>query len=568
MAGLYLTINGDSLMKHKLLSLAIFSMVLPLFYNTVLEAGNCKKKCGEWDYIIVGDGTAGAVLAAQLSNNHKNRVLVLEWGENRTDDPLVLSPNVFDPNAPQLTNSPVYANTNEVIIQFPGQPSQTFTYSDGRMWGGSSAHNGLFAVRGTPNLYDFWAAKTGKNRWKYSNLLPLMKQMENYTPDGTVANPNQRGFSGPLSITQSPPVNTDPFAIATALGTNAPLISDYNDPSLGNIGVSAHQQWITAGSGSHRSFSANSYQVTGTVVNEDGDGLCGRKLRVKSNCLVEKVIIKNRKAVGVQYWQDGNHASVRKAYAKKKVILCAGTIQSSAILERSGIGDPAILEPLGIKVIVNNPNVGANVTNQYGVGGVILGSTSATPFLTGFINGSPFMPNDNVRRLQLIGINEPNVVVLSGVLLDPQSKGTTHISSSDPTKGSIVNLNMFSDGSVTDVGSDSYILVSFYKILQTIAANYGTSVVAPSPAVYAAGDDALLSYAQTLSDGSLTITYHMVGSARMSDSMVDGVVNGSLHVFGVKNLMVADCSIEPLSQDGNTAYGAYVIGLVTANILE
>lgn len=557
-------------MKHRLTVLSFFIMCLAIFNDSSVEAReHCKERRAEWDYIIVGDGTAGAVLADQLSDNHRNRVLVLEWGVNRTEDPLVLSPNVFNPDAWKLTYDPTYAATNDVPVLFDGFQPQFFIYSDGRMWGGSSAHNGLFAVRGTPNLYDSWETVTGQSIWNYGNLLPFMKQMERYTPDGTVPNVNQRGLFGPLSITQSPPVNSDPFATATSTGTNAPFISDYNDPSLGNIGISAHQQFITAGLGSHRSFSANAYQTVGAVVSPEGSGLNGRKLKVKSNALVSRVLIKHKKAVGVEYWSGGDPSSVRKVYARKKVILCAGTIHSSAILERSGIGDQGKLRALGIDVVVHNPNVGEHLLNHYGVGGAILGSTSAAPFLTGFINASPYMPNDNIRRLQLIGVNVPSagIVSLSAVLMDPKSRGSTHIVSKNPTINPMVDLNMFSDGPVTQVGSDAYVLVSFYKILETIAASYGSVVVAPPAAAYAT-DNTLLTYAKTLNTASLIITYHLVGSARMASSMADGVVDGKLNVFGVKNLMVADCSIEPYIQDGNTAYGAFVIGLIAADILD
>ncbi len=546
------------------LGLFLFSL-----HSFALTAKCHHENHAEWDYIIVGDGTAGAVLAEKLSNNRQNRVLVVEWGINRTKDPLVLSPDVFNPNAYKLTQDPTYSITNVVPILFNGFAPQFFTYSDGRMWGGSSAHNGMFAVRGTPALYNSWAASSGQAKWNYNNLLPLMKKMEHYHPDGTVANPNQRGLAGPLSITQSPPVNTDAFVAAVSTGTNAPFVTDYNDPSEGNIGVSAHQQFITPGINGHRSFSANAYQKVGKVVTARGIGLDNRKLRIESNALVSHVIIEGKKAIGIEYWRDGKSASVEKAYARKKIILCAGTVQSSAILERSGIGHRARLKALDIDVVVHNPNVGENVLNHYGVGGLISGSTTASPFLAGFINGSPFMPNDDVRRLQLIGINIPaaNAVVLNGVLMQSKSKGSTHIISRNPTISPIIDFNMFSDGPVSQVGSDAYLLVSFYKIMQTIAAANGSAVITPPPAAYAT-DDSLLNYAQTLSNGSLIITYHLVGSARMAQTKANGVVDGNLNVFGVKNLMVADCSIEPFIQDGNTAYSAFIIGLVASNFLK
>lgn len=518
-----------------------------------------------WDYIIIGDGTAGAVLARELSNNRDNSVLVLEWGQNRTDDPAVLSPDVFA-FTDVLTYDPRYAVNQIVPLNFPSLPEQYFIYSDGVMWGGSSAHNGLFAVRGTPTLYNSWAAMSGNPAWSYNNLLPLILNMEHYTPDGTVADPMQRGLSGPLFITQTPPVNMQPLAIAESMATGAPLITDYNNPSLGDTGVSAHQQWITPDPDSHRSFSSNAYMNVGDIVDAKGFGLDGRQLFVQSNALVSKVLFKSKTAIGVEYTANGSIPSVMKAFARKKVILCAGAIGTTCILERSGIGDKALLNSLGIPVVVDNPNVGEHLINHYGVGGVITGSTTIAPFLDAYIDERPYMPADSVRRVQVISLNVNGVgIAISGTLLHPGSRGSVHIVDKDPTIRPALDLNMFSDGSVTTPGTDAYMAVSFYKILQTIASDLGETVISPPASVYMAGDNALLTYGETLPN--LSVAYHAVGTARMGQSINDSVVDGKLHVFGVKNLMVADVSIEPQIQDGNTAYAAYLIGQVAASII-
>lgn len=527
-----------------------------------------------WDYIIVGDGTAGAVLARKLSDNFKNKVLVLEWGENHTNDPVVLSP---DSSASRnlLTYDPKYAVNNIIPIDFASQPEeQFFIYSDGRMWGGSSAHNGLFAVRGTPNVYNLWALFTGNPRWFYNNLLPYMLGLESYHPNGTIPNPAQRGFFGPLGITQRPPLNqSNPFDAALSAGTFAPFISDYNDPSLGNIGFSAHQQFITPLPNSHRTFSAEAFHPVGTIVDEEGRGLDGRQLLIQSDALVNRVLFDHHhKAIGVEYLFQNSAADVRQVHAKKKIILCGGSIWTPTILERSGIGNSELLRALDIDVIADNPNVGEHLINHYGPTALVAGITSGTPFLQGYINAAPFMNNDDVRRLQVIGLNVPpgnlNVVSLSGILIQSQSRGSVHIVNNNPTIYPRVNLNMFSDGSVFTPGTDAYLAVSFYKILQQIAlTNPGFGpVISPPFAVYAGGDIALLEFAQDLDN--LSVTYHIVGTARMGASINDGVVDGNLHVFGVKNLMIADVSVEPVIEDGNTAYAAYILGLVAADIIS
>lgn len=522
------------------------------------------KRIKEYDYIIIGDGTAGAVLAKNLSDNHKNTVLVLEWGQNRTKDPVVLSPDVFQ-FSNLLTYDPRYAVNNIVPVRFPSHPQeQHFIYSDGRMWGGSSAHNGLFAVRGTPKIYNEWAFITGNPRWTYDNLLQTMKNLESYHPDDTLPNLNQRGLSGPVHITQSPPLDqSNPFDLALSNGTDAPFISDYNDPDEGNVGFSAHQQYITPGPNSVRSFSANAFQPIGVVVNNRGHGLNGRKLLIKSNALVSRVLFDDNKAIGVEYWFDGNKQKVRQVFAKKKIILCAGSIFTTAILERSGIGDKKRLQNLGIDVVVHNKNVGEHLINHYGPSALIEGTTSGVPFLHGYIDAEPFMPNDGDRRLQVIGLNIPGgLVSISGTIMQSKSRGSVHIVSKNPTIYPIVDLNMFSDGSVSTPGTDAYLAVSYYKIMKNI---YGPLVISPPGAVYAGGDDALLAFAQDLSH--LSVTYHIVGTNRMGTSVHNGVVDGDLHVIGVKHLMIADASVEPQIEDGNTAWSAYVIGQTASDII-
>lgn len=523
-------------------------------------------RCESWDYVIVGDGTAGAVLARELSDGNRNRVLVLEWGQNLTNDPIVLSPDIFDPLAPELTYNPLYASTEVVPLYFPNKAPQYFIYSDGRMWGGSSAHNGLFAVRGTPRLYNSWAALTGQARWSYNNLLPFFIDVEHYTPNGTIADPTQRGLSGPLFITQSPPVTSDPFVIGYSTATGIPFAPDYNNPAQGgDICISAHQQWITPQPDSFRSFSANAFTPVGEIVDAEGFGLNGRKLRIVSDALVDKVIFKNNRAIGVQYYIDGDVNRVIFVEAKKKVILCAGAVRTPGILERSGIGDAALLNSLGIDVLVNNPNVGEHLQNHYGAQGVFLGSTTITPLCQAFSdNGFA----DGVRRIQSIILTPPEtgITIASGGLMTPHSRGSVHIVNKNPTFDPVIDLNMYSDGPVGTVDTDAYNIVTFLKSLPAVSVATGFPLIAPTPAEYAGGDAALLSYAQTLAN--MLITYHITGTTTMGLTAANAVVDGNLHVFGVTNLMIADCGIEPEIEDGNTAYSGYFIGLEAANIIK
>jgi choline dehydrogenase-like flavoprotein len=551
-----------------------FFVLMMLTFLQMTAGLSCDCLSTSWDYIIVGDGTAGATLARELSNGNKNSVVVLEWGINRTSDPVVLSPDPLAYSDP-LTYDPTYAVTPVVPLYFPNKAPQYFIYSDGRMWGGSSAHNGLFTVRGTPVIYNAWAAISGQPRWSYNNMLSLFLATEHYTPNGTTLDPAQRGTTGPLYITQSDynTVLADAWANATVTATGTPFAEDYNNPAQGgDICVSAQQQWITPSPDSHRSFSANAFTPVGSIVDANGFGLNGRKLRIVSEALVDKVIFNKNTAIGVQYYVNGDVSKVVFLEAKKKVILCAGAPRTPGILERSGIGDAALLTSLGIPVIVDNPNVGEHLFNHYGANGTVLNaSTTVTPFLEWFTDGGD---GDNVRRMQNISLTPvPDLIATNGILLQPKSSGSVHIVDRNPTIYPRIDLNMFSDqpsapnGGIAVPGSDAYYIAQYLRSLPGIVAAFGGGATLAAPtAGQLASDSALFDYMTTLVN--MVVTYHAVGTTRMGQSAATAVVDGNLHVFGVNKLMVADVGIEPVIQDGNTAYAAYFIGLQAANIIQ
>jgi len=548
-------------------------LVLAMLMPTMSDAKKTKPYSGNqqcFDYIIVGFGAAGAILARQLSDDFQTSVLVVEAGPNNMEDPATLDPNIFAnfQNLIKISFDPAFSATYPVPLPFS---LIAFAYSEGREWGGSAAHNYLQAVRGVPNDFNQWGLNSNNAQWFYPNVLPLMKTLETYTPNGTVANPAQRGFSGPISITQNPPINSNPLAIAVADVTGAGFVSDYNDATLPNVSTSAIQQFITAGPDSHRSFSGNEFMTIGEIIDERGRGLNGRQVRVKGNAVVTRILFDNcNRAIGVQYLRQSGISNTERlytAYARKGVILCAGAINTPKLLMLSGVGPAAELESLGIPVRVDSPHVGQNLQNQYGPGAII---TNGTPIpggqIASFIDERPYMPADDVRRIQIAGLDVGGgIAQLIGFMLQPSSRGSIEIVSSDPLIPAKVNLNMYSDGSFADVGSDAYIAVSYYKIVQAIAAAAGEVVLYPAASQYAQGDAGLFQAA--INASGMTIASHIVGTARLGTSIENGVVDGNLNVFGTKNLMVADASVENPITSGNTCIGAYVIAAVAAQIL-
>src|SRR5579872_1063344 len=148
-----------------------------------------------YDYIIVGNGTAGAVLARKLTDSGKKSVLVLEAGINQDNDPEVLntSPGQLFPDLTDLAFNPKYAQTYAVPVFFP---LTAIVYSEGKGWGGSSKHNFMQVVRGTPDIYDFWATISGNPLWNYANTLTRLLTFMNYTACMTTPNLAQEGVGG------------------------------------------------------------------------------------------------------------------------------------------------------------------------------------------------------------------------------------------------------------------------------------------------------------------------------------------------------------------------------------
>lgn len=575
------------------------------------------------DYIIVGLGTAGAVLARKLSDpladGTRCNVTVLEAGQNRSQDPVVMSNNPFGPNQAELTSNSKFAYT---FAQKWGSQADFdndgIFLSEGRMWGGGSAHHFMTTVRGTEEYWNNSADAVGDQRWNYTNMLDIMKGVETYKIGaGGVFIPTQRGDSGLLSVVQGSftTVSTNDFNVNVMTmipGTTLPFINDYNaagnPPNAGPIGVTVGQSFTTGGlffpPSSQRAHSQNSFCPTPldvdvnpiAIIGTDGRGLDGRKLQVVSNALVCRVIFDGNCAVGVEYILNGDKSQVFTLCARKEVILCAGAVNDPAILQRSGVGPPALLAELEIDVVVANDNVGANLENHYGSSCVMTaGSTAQDNTATGstfWSDGAPYFnnmqPSDLVRRIQCIYNSGPNMQSPSaaafaanqGVILDPGSnptnsflfvnlvpkaRGTVVISSSDCTLAPTLDYGFWDDFTGNNFnGSDFDVTLAVFKIINDAATLANETMVYPTPAMFTAGDAALMK-AATL---GTSVFSHTSSSCKMAPTAATGVCDSELRVFGTKNLRCADLSVVPIIPDGNTAFPCYYIGCRAAQLIR
>lgn len=542
-----------------------------------------------YDYIIIGAGTAGGVIAKELTDDKRISVLVLEAGTNMTEE--LSSPSLE--TALNLATDNKYSfnllSKNELNI------GRQLRLSGGRAIGGSSEHNDMYAVRGSKNLYDEWAELTN-NQWSYKDVQSLFIENESYT--GETQKPHSRGTRGPIFIRQqiTPPdglINT--LAEATSCVFDIPIVEDYNT-GIRDCTFTKSQFIQRKVDGTFvRSSTATGY-LNDTIVTQgnpsdpDEHGVCGRKLDIYAKTTVNKILFKRINSEDVAYGVDYSKNGISKrSFARKGIILSAGSF-SSVILQRSGIGIKEELTQAGISTLIESPNVGHNLQSHYTVGmGIevktdrllpILGADPNMPLILGAFKGD----TEPGRRLQLVGVPVPffvpiqdvivnqwkfdptkltNVMSLGFVNLNPKSKGTITVAHSDPEAYPSIDFHPLENSEDLDYIVDQYI--EAYKIMlkaRELDPQGIYKVVYPNEEIFKLTDVAekrrqLAEFAMA----SYANFEHYGGQCRMGRTIQEGVVDGNLNVFGTKNLKVADLSIAPILPDGNTSIPAQMIGL-------
>ena len=513
-----------------------------------------KPDASSFDYIVVGAGTAGCVLANRLSASGSDRVLLLEAGGHDRHIwihiPLGYGKLFTNPKVNWLyTSEPEAELNNRRIIQ-----------PRGKVLGGSSSINGLLYIRGQPD-FDHWR-QLGNAGWSFEDVLPYFRRAE----DQARGEDALHGVGGPLAVSDvcEPHPLCEAF-IAAAEQAGFPRNDDFNGPTQEGAGYFQ----LTARHGRRWSTAVGYLRSARRRAN----------LAIVSNALASRIVFSGCRAIGVEYRQG---EAKRIAYANREVIVAGGTFNSPQLLQLSGLGPAALLRPLGIDVIADMPGVGADLqdhlqvrmqyrcTERITMNDVIHSWRHRTGaglryalfrkgllaigagYAGGFFRTSPLVATPDVQVHFIIfsadaagaALHTFPGFIASVCQLRPESRGFVRITSADPAKPPAIEPRYLSSR------ADRETIVAGMKLLRRIMQQpamrrYIAEERAPSPAC--TSDTELLAFARE----TATTVFHPTSTCRMGSDDA-AVVDERLRVRGIDGLRVVDGSIMPTVVSGNT----------------
>jgi choline dehydrogenase len=530
-----------------------------------------------FDYVIVGAGAAGAILANRLTEDGRTTVCLLEAGP-RDWHPYLHIPSgfikvLFNPAFTWQFSSEPTANTNDRRIPIP----------QGRTLGGSTSINGLAYNRGQPSDFDEWAA-TGNPEWRYEDVLPYFKRSERKIGAGDEV---FRGRSGEQAVTDMDWVHPICEAfIAGAIGHGMARNPDYN--AVSQEGVGYYQRTIMNG---WRQSTARAFLRPARK---------RRNLELRTNAQATAILFEGKHATGVRYAYGSSRDATREVRARREVIVCSGSLNTPKLLQISGIGPAELLRSINVPVVHELPGVGENLKDHYSVRLVakVKDSLTMNELARGLRLGAQIarwmvgLPNILALSPSLVhwfwksreGLNAPDIQGVFtpasfregyiGVLDDypgmtcgvwqhrPQSQGYVRAQSADPFKDPVVQPNYLKEA------YDQQVLVGGMRVARRLLrtpelAKFFDHETMPGDSINT--DDELLDYARRFGVSS----YHVMGTARMGPSSdPTAVVDYQLRVRGMTGLRVVDASVMPNMPSANTCASTMMIAEKAADMIR
>ena len=530
----------------------------------------------EFDYVVVGAGSAGCILASRLTESGKNTVCLLEAGPPDWN-PFIHIPagfikTLYNPKINWMYEAEPTYWTADRIIDVPR----------GKTLGGSSSINGHIYNRGQRLDYDTWSQR-GNRGWGYADILPYFKRCEQRIGAG---DDTFRGRDGNLQVTDlnyKHPLCEAFMEGAGELGI--PRNLDYNGSSQEGISYVQRTTYRRRRVSTARAFLNPAKKRS--------------NLKVVTNAFVTRILLDSKTARGVEFSKGGQGGELAQVSAKKEVILSGGTINSPQLLQLSGIGEGALLRSLGIEVVHELAGVGENLRDHYAPRfcarvkeietineqskGVKLLGEIAKYFVGGrsILNLSPsmvygFWHSDPVAKnndIQFVFAPASYKLGKHGLLADhpgftvaawqhrPDSKGWVRLRSVDPFEKPIIQPNYLSEE------SDRAVTIKAMRLARSLMHTKSMSPYFDGeeyPGSEIESDDELLDAARHWG----STTYHVMGTCRMGpDSDPMAVVDDNLRVKGIANLRVIDASIMPTMLSANLNAGAMMIGEKGADLV-
>ena len=524
----------------------------------------------EADFVVVGAGTAGCVLAGRLSEDPSLSVCLLEAGKHDNNWRIQV-PLGFAFTVPTRQFNWAFESVPQ-----PGLNGRRIYQPRGKTLGGSSSINAMMYIRGHRCDYDHWAA-LGNTGWRYDDLLPLFRKSENNAD----LDDAYHGNSGPLHVSYlRSPAPFFQLCIDAARQQGLPLNHDFNGAQQDGIGYTQVMQI-----NGERCSAAKAF-ITPNLVRSN--------LRVETGAHSTRILFDGKRAVGVEYRQGGQLRQIR---ARREVILAAGALQSPQLLQLSGIGDAATLRRYGIAVVHDLPGVGCNLQDHLDINlnyranhPDLVGTepASALALLRGilpyrrerrgiwtsnfaevncFFRSDPALPAPDLQIEISRGITNDHgrkKVFVRGfcvivTVLRPKSVGSVSLASADPMAPPKIDPNFLSHP------DDSTLFIKGIRMARRIIASplldqYRGQELYTG---HAQSDEEIRAVLRQRADTN----YHPVGTCKMGiDPMA--VVDPQLRVYGVAGLRVVDASIMPTLVGGNTCAPSIMIGEKAAQLIR